>query len=506
MKFSIRYKFALGHIVIFILCLFALTNIMKSSFDVANEKIIKEEMESLHQSSSDYITQNILINKLQSSNLVLNNSMALNKYGSNLVKELSDENQCSVGLYTLEGNILFTAETKQQEKLLLEDTLKIGGSNKDLEGALKGKASYVINHSKNRILVNYSYPLYISEVNRGVVRLSKDYTDLYKINNNLLRNITLFIVISFGAIYLFSYLLVNQITMPIIRLSKASREISKGNYDAEIIVNTKDEVGDLAKDFFNMKNKIKEQITTINMDKDKLLNLERQRKSFFDNVTHELKTPLTTISGYAQIISEEDFQDKEFLKRALEHIKTESARLHNMVVELLDISKLDVYKESDNFQMVTLGNILNKVCEDMNLKAEKYEMSIKHNIEANMKVLGDSNQLTQVFINIIDNAIKYGRVKSCIKVQGYTVQDDCEITIENKGRIIPKESLERIFEAFYRVDKQGSKEKGSNGLGLFISKSIIEKHNGSIRIESNSDELVKVIINMPLVTDTNIKK
>lgn len=494
MKLSIRYKFALGYIIIFSLCLLALTNIMKNSFQVANEKIIKEEMESLHQSSSDYITQNLLIIKLQLNNLSVTNSVALNKYGSGVVKELSDKTKCQVVLYPLEENVVYNNS-------LLEDKHNIEGSSKDLESALKGKASYVINHLKNKTIVNYSYPLYVNQVNRGFVRISKDYTELYQINNNLLRNITLSAIVCFGIIFLFSYLLSSQITIPIIKLSKASREISKGNYEEELIIKTKDEVGDLAKDFLNMKNKIREQITRINTDKERLLELETQRKSFFDNVTHELKTPLTTISGYAQIISEEGFQDKEFLKRALEHIKSESERLHNMVVELLDISKLDVYKQKENFQICALADILSKVCEDMKLKANRYEKSIDYNIEKDIRVIGDKDLLTQVFINIIDNAIKYGKIKSLIKINGYKLKDSCEITIENRGKAIPEEKLEKIFDAFYKIDKEESKEKGSNGLGLFISKAIIERHGGSIKMESLSDGLLKVTIKIPLYSE-----
>ena len=126
-----------------------------------------EEMESVHQSSSDYIIQNLLIKKLQFSNSSLTNSVALSKYGSSVVKELNDKTQCEVVIYILEG------------KVQLEDKYNIEVSNKDLEGALKGKATYVINY----------------------------------INNILLRNITLATTICFGIIFLFSYLLSNEITI-----------------------------------------------------------------------------------------------------------------------------------------------------------------------------------------------------------------------------------------------------------------------------------------------------
>ena len=267
----------------------------------------------------------------------------------------------------------------------------------------------------------------------------------------------------------------------------------------KICPSSRDEIGELAKSFKSMVDTIKEQIVTIKKDRDALKELEMSRKIFFDNVTHELKTPITTILGYSQIIEENGFTDEEFFKKGISHVIQESERLNRMVVELLNLSK-NTYKDfSYEFTPMDLSNILSVTCEEMIIKAKRYNMVIESKIEYGINIKGDKDKLKQVFINIIDNSIKYGYVNSTIKVRCYIKNNNAIIEVEDKGDGIDSKNIENIFQPFFRVNKKSSREKGGNGLGLAIVKAIVEKHDGKISVESKVKEWTKIIIEFPLL-------
>ena len=168
-------------------------------------------------------------------------------------------------------------------------------------------------------------------------------------------------------------------------------------------------------------------------------------------------------------------------------------------MELLNLSK-NTYKDfSYEFTTIDLSNILSSTCEEMIIKAKRYNMVIKSKIEYGIKIKGDRDKLKQVFINIIDNAIKYGYVNSTIKIRAYIKYNNAIIEMEDKGEGIAPKDIENIFQPFFRVNKKSSREKGGNGLGLAIVKAIVEKHDGKIYIQSQIKEWTKVIIEFPLL-------
>ncbi|KAJ51203.1 signal transduction histidine kinase [Clostridium tetanomorphum] len=246
-----------------------------------------------------------------------------------------------------------------------------------------------------------------------------------------------------------------------------------------------------------MVKKISDQIITIQKDRDNLIEINNYKKQFFDNVTHELKTPLTTILGYAEIIQENAFTDKDFFNTGISHIINESKWLHNMVISLLELSK-DSFVIEEEFKEIDIGNLLKDTCNVIKLKAKRYGNKILYEANENICVYGNSDKLRQVFINIIDNAIKYGYSDSPIKVNITAKKDFAEINIINNGDGIAKEHISQIFNPFYRVDKIKSRELGSCGLGLSISKTIVEKHKGKIEVFSQLYKETTVIVRLPL--------
>ncbi len=238
-----------------------------------------------------------------------------------------------------------------------------------------------------------------------------------------------------------------------------------------------------------MRDKIKEQIETIESEKRKVYKLEKGRREFFNSVTHELKTPLTAISGYAELLLTGMVQDEDFDKRAIERIYSESDRLHKLVLELIDVSK-GMYVIKEELRDVDMKELISQSCNDMNIKANKYSLKIIQNIsEGIVKVQQD--KIRQVLINIIDNAIKYSSGGNEIYVNSFILDDKYVIEVINHSDPIPNEIFNNIFEPFI---KSNNDNKDSRGLGLYLCNEIIKEHEGEITIENGP--LVKVKIDL----------
>ncbi|WP_407873067.1 sensor histidine kinase [Paenibacillus sp. P36] len=297
----------------------------------------------------------------------------------------------------------------------------------------------------------------------------------------------------FAAAFLFTYLLSRHITIPLVKLSTASTEVMKGKLNTRLTFRRKDEIGKLAANFNNMIERIQNQIATIEQDRDQLDELNQARKRFFDNVTHELKTPLTTIMGYATIIRENGNQDQEMFEKGITHILDESKRLHELVLKLLEQSKET--HVADRMTIVDVGFLLKDVSETMTIKAKRYKKTIRCHADNGLFVSGQPDKLRQLFINLLDNAIKYGYAHSDIVAKAELASETVRLTFINQGPTVRPEHLSRIFEPFYRADAT-THEAESAGLGLSISQGIVDEHQGSIRMTSHLDQ-TSVYIELP---------
>lgn len=489
MKISIRYKFALVFTIIFSIASIISISYMKKTIEKNNTEIVNREMTEQMLSSKEYIKQYFLINDIKPTPTSFKNS------SQEIANELSEKNRCSTQLYSIDG-VFLHGSTLQNEVVILEQNAK--NEDQDIKLALKNKAATLTKNKNKKMYVNFSFPLYINGNFIGIVRTSRNYTNLYSVGNEMIKTFTMFFTILFIAVFTGSLLISRHITKPILALRKSLKEVASGNYETNIDIKNNDEIGELTKDFCIMKDKIKEQIVTIKKDKERIMKAEKHRQEFFNNVTHELKTPLTSISGYAQILEEEDFSKNEMYLRAVERIKSESKRLHAMVVELIEVSKGNTTSDAI-FEKVDISHLIIKICDDMSLKAKKYNIKIQKHVEIPIYIFGNKNKITELMINLLDNAIKYGKVNTKIKVKAYKKEKYVQIEVKNIGKNgIPTSKLDKVFEPFYRVNNN-EKESGSCGLGLFICKNIVAEHNGKISIESTENEFTNIIVKIPLI-------
>lgn len=470
MKWSLVKKislyFAFIMLTVFCLLYFGLSGMMIKN----NENEIAEDMKELSSNVSTYIDQAIA---LHSSDIQQN---GLTGTLPDIVNEMNLMFGGNFGIYSSKGELIYTTEGEYNGR-------------DDLNYAVEGLCSYTIDHTSNGTVVHFSFPAQIDRKNR-IIRFEADYTSMY--DNS--QSITLMVlagsaVILFGA-FLMLIVMIVDVAAPIRTLSNAIRNTAINPEEiTPIRLNRKDEIGRLASDYNYMASTIRSQMLTIESEKNNLNKTLEYRKSFFDNLTHELKTPLTIIIGYAEMMEQTDFDDSDFNKKGIHNIITESKRLRDMVTGLLDSSRETVIPE-DEATVFDPSTIIDEVAAGMNIKAESVgKRIIVRNVHGEIK--GSSNMIHQLLINLFDNAIKYGKAGCDILVSSIIEDNYYVISVSNP--ISPDHEIKdisKIFMPFYRSREDDKKEAGSVGLGLTICKSIAIAHHGNITAQEIDGNIV----------------
>jgi two-component system phosphate regulon sensor histidine kinase PhoR len=221
-------------------------------------------------------------------------------------------------------------------------------------------------------------------------------------------------------------------------------------------------------------------------DLTRLKELERTRREFVANVSHELRTPLALIKGFVETLIDGASADPEVAERFLRTIEKHANRLAFLIDDLLTISQLESGQSVMNFHRGAIGPVVERVLEDLEHRARERNTRLLNELPAGLSFRVDPDRLQQVLFNLVDNAIKYGRPGGAVRVGGHTDVALCraELWVADDGPGIPRESLDRVFERFYRVDMARSRDQGGTGLGLSIVKHIVQAHGGEVRAES----------------------
>ncbi|MDG1995811.1 MAG: ATP-binding protein [Emcibacteraceae bacterium] len=232
---------------------------------------------------------------------------------------------------------------------------------------------------------------------------------------------------------------------------------------------------------------------------------ERMRVDFVANVSHELRTPLASILGFVETLQGPAKNDKEAATRFLNIMQDEANRMTRLIEDLLSLSQIEREAHIPPNETVSLSQIINNVCDVLNLRINKRKLTVSITNKTEIDIItGDRDQLTQVFQNLIDNAIKYGEESTSIDIKidrSVTPKGDriyAKINVTNKGAGISTEHLERLTERFYRVDTARSRSLGGTGLGLAIVKHIIQRHEGHLYFQSELGKSTTVSVLLPL--------
>ncbi|WP_176699641.1 sensor histidine kinase [Neobacillus massiliamazoniensis] len=310
--------------------------------------------------------------------------------------------------------------------------------------------------------------------------------------------IILILVVTNG---LLTYLVSRSIIRPIRELQRAANHIKEGNLNYSIEPMSKDELGQLAQGFEEMRIRLKESI-------EKQVAYEENRTELIANISHDLKTPITTIKGYVEGIRDGVANSPEKMDRYIETIYKKSINLDHMIDELFLYSKLDLQRLPFNFERFHFNHYLEDFVEELRFDWEDKNVEIDLHIKNNgdYLIIGDREHLKRVINNIVDNSLKYNDKET--KKLSFTLSTfDSHILFKMKdnGPGIPEESLPMIFERFYRADLARGTEKGGSGLGLSIAKRIIEEHHGSIWAESKVGQGTTILFTLKKSGDNDEK-
>ena len=323
----------------------------------------------------------------------------------------------------------------------------------------------------------------------GAYRWITSMTAARKMTGNFIILITIvsFLILSLSAVS--GIFFIKSIVQPIRDVSNIARKIAMGDFEARIEITRNDEIGELC--------------DTINYMASELSQAENLKNDFISSVSHELRTPLTAIRGWGETAKMSLGMDEELVNRGLDVVLSEADRLSGLVEELLDFSRIQTGRMTVEAQPLNISWLLS---ESVSMYAE---LSKKHGIELiytrpteEYQVLGDTNRLKQVFINIIDNAVKYTESGGQVLVSQELEEACIRISVKDTGVGIPAQDIDRVKEKFYKANKT---VRGS-GIGLAVADEIIKQHQGLLFIESTEGVGTTATIVLPLYEEPEIEE
>ncbi len=283
------------------------------------------------------------------------------------------------------------------------------------------------------------------------------------------------------------YIITLRVIGPLKDMSRMAKEFAAGRYDAHVEVRGNDEVAELAEAFNNMA--------------DSLSRLEVMRNTFVANVSHDLRTPMTTISGFIDnILSGAIPPEKR--DYYLEMIRTEVQRLARLVTSLLDISRIQAGERKFDCRPFDICEMARRILISFESKIEQKRLEIGFTCDRErMYALADHDAVYQILYNLCDNAVKFSKEGGALTVSLLESGDHLTVSVYNEGEGIAKDDLPFVFERFYKGDKSRGLDKSGAGLGLFIAKTIMDAHNERIWVESEQGEYCRFSFTLPLAED-----
>ena len=293
-----------------------------------------------------------------------------------------------------------------------------------------------------------------------------------------------------------AYVLARSIAGPIAEMTRASEQMSRGNYDQFIKVRGQDEVSRLADTF----NRMARQVALSH----------RTLRDFLANVSHELRTPLTSIQGFSQAMVDGAIRTPQGYAEAGQIIIEETSRMRRLVDDLLALSRLESGQIAMELQRLDLADLLRAAVRRMHRQAEERGVEIKLQVQAILPVQGDAHWLEQVFANLLDNAVRHTPAGADVTVCAWATsgrlsrpdgkpvseQSEALVSVHNVGSYIPPEDLPRVFERFYQVDK--SRANGGSGLGLAIVREVVQAHGGTVEAASDPKTGTTFVVSLPI--------
>lgn len=334
----------------------------------------------------------------------------------------------------------------------------------------------------------YKYPHYVSAKAMGekgnyFVFATKPLSEARGLLSKISKIYYLWAIIPLAFMFIAIYVLTYRLTKPLKSMSEAAKAMSKGDFSKRVPVTSDDEIGELAVSF--------------NMMTNSLSRLESMRKSFVGDVSHELKTPMTTIGGFIDGILDGTIKEDE-REYYLGIVSQEIKRLSRLVNGMLSMTRLESGEFALKPERFDFYGLLCNIMISQEQRIEKNRLEIE-GLDAfeSIEICADKDLIHQVIYNLVDNAIKFSNESGKISFSLAENKEDIVFTITNTGVGIPEKELPFVFERFYKGDKSRSAVKNSTGLGLYIAKTIISAHKGTISVKSKENEFTAFKVVLP---------
>lgn len=461
MKF--RYKVLLINLIVISIALGTIGYLMiVKNFNLALNQQIENAVEenNLFQASIEYELLNLLSTNTYSHNILMDK---LESAGENVYTNISSNDSQLYVAY--EDNIIYSSSTVECDPLLWTKV--------DV-----GKKNYTITKQEDSYYITVSSCTLLLDKRLNVIN-HRDITSIYTMMRQQSNYYKLLLIIVLVVCSVFMFLLSTLLTKPLEKLQQVSQSFGDGDYQVRANITSKDEVGMLANTYNNMADSVVEHM-------DELKNMVTRQEQFVADFTHELKTPMTSIIGYADTLRSRELT-KEQQIMAASYIFSEGRRLEAMSMKLFEF----IYTKQHSISAKKLN--VQKLMEEVRISIEpllhEKEITLEL-VSTNCHILGDLDLLKSAFINLIDNARKASNTGSKIIFSCVNSQDNkgenpkITISVKDFGRGIPKEHLDKICDAFYMVDKSRSRKEGGAGLGLSLSALIFDAHDATMKVES----------------------
>lgn len=346
-------------------------------------------------------------------------------------------------------------------------------------------------------------PLHFSNQSTGTLFLVNDVTtvsqELDQFRNSVIYTLILFLIILIIINTLMTYFLSKQIVNPLIRLKNAALQIRKGNYDFSLQTPSKDEIGALFQSFEAARKQLKHSEET----KKKY---EQNRNELITNISHDLKTPITTIKGYVEGIIDGIPKSKAKQDKYLQTIHQNAVHMESLIEELFLLSKFDLDQSLYQFENINIKDYLADSYEELrfDLQEKGIQLDFASQYDEKFLVKADRQQLKRVILNIINNAINFkNNDHPLIKMALNEASDEAQIEIKDNGKGIPRDKINKIFDRFYKTDKARSENMPGTGLGLYIARKIISDHGGRIWANSHPNHGTSIYFTLKKVNQNS---
>ncbi|MBI1806606.1 MAG: HAMP domain-containing protein [Ignavibacteria bacterium] len=385
-------------------------------------------------------------------------------------------------LIDAQGKVIFESELAYEKLSTVENHLQ----RPEVQEALRNGIGTSTRHSSTINIemlylarkISDPFPPSTGFSSATIVRVGIPLTQVNEVMEDIRSKIMITSAIVLAFVIGMTIIVSKQLARPIKEMADIAGQIRSGNLGRRIPIRSRDEFGKLGENLNSMMDKLNEDIAT-------LKKLERVRTEFLGNVSHELRTPIFAIQGMLETLLQGAIDDEEvnrdFLQRALHNTQN----LNTLLGDLIEISRIESGDMKMSFRYFSVREFLEHIVTEMQPPAKYKNITLSFELhEEPIDAFGDKERLKQVMVNLIDNAIKYNQPNGHVTVFYQKIHSGIRISVRDTGMGIPEEHLPRVFERFYRVDKERSREAGGTGLGLAIVKHIVEAHGSKVEVQS----------------------